>query len=71
MRLGFVVISSLLLASGIANAEWTGEVGLEGRWHWQDAASPLQKDKGLSISLEAEYNTSWDGGDQCKTGGMA
>jgi len=45
-------------------AEWSGEVGLEGRWHMQSPVDPAQYDKGLSLSFESEYSKSWDGGNQ-------
>lgn len=47
-----------------ALADWRGEAGLEGRWHWQSPLDPAQRDAGLSLSLLGEYYRDWDGGAQ-------
>ena len=58
----FALMPCLLF--GNAQAEWNSEIGIEGRWFWQDALDPVQEDTNLSLHLQSEYYSSWDGGDQ-------
>lgn len=62
------LLTTTLIAVGLSGAaqaaEWNSEVGIEGRWHAQDALDAAQRDGGFSLHLQTEYYRSWDGGDQ-------
>lgn len=50
----------LCLATVAAQAEWRGEIGLQGRWFPQEPLDPRQTETQLSASLELEFYTQWD-----------
>jgi len=52
---------------GNVTADWFSEAGIQGRWFWQSPLDPVQESTDLSVHLQTEYYTSWDGGDQSFT----
>jgi len=67
VKLNIFFITVLALSPLLVEAQWSGEVAIEARYHWQDAHDASQRDQNLSLSFEPEYSTSWDGGDQSFT----
>jgi len=67
MRAIFRSLAVLGILPVTVAAEWSHEMGLEGRHHWQSPAAVEQKDGGLSLHLETEYYRRWDEGRQSFT----
>ena len=62
LSVGLALFSGLSLGlSNVAQAgDFSGNIGLEGRYYVQDAAFAGQNDGGLSLSLQPEFRHKWD-----------
>ncbi len=51
-------------AAGALAGEWSGNLGLEGRYFPEPPVDPRQHGDNLSLHGEIQYHVTWDGGDQ-------
>lgn len=57
-------VALLLLPLSPSAAEWNSEVGIEGRYFFDDALDPHQHGSNLSFTFESEYYHDWDDDNQ-------
>ncbi len=69
MKSRWVVVAALLAANAAiaGDAEWRGELALEGRHFLESPLDPAQHGSNLSLSGEIEYYRQWDGDRQSLT----
>lgn len=54
----------LLLPPVLCATEWSSELGIEGRYFFEDPLDPRQHDNNLSLTFESEYYHDWQQGEQ-------
>ena len=69
MKSRWVVVAALLAANAAiaGDAEWRGELALEGRHFLESPLDPAQHGSNLSLSGEIEFYRQWDGDRQSLT----
>lgn len=60
IRRSLLLCAALLPAPALFAAEWSHELGIEGRYYFDDAQQPVQHGSSLSLSLESEFFHDWD-----------